>query len=249
MLRARVDVTLGGFRLDVDVTGRAGRVTAVLGPNGAGKTTLLRCLAGELALDAGCIVLGGRVLDEPPSTLVSARQRRLGVVHQDYLLFPHLTALENVAFGPRSTGLGRNRSRVLAAQWLARVGLAEFSHARPRELSGGQAQRVALARALASGPDALLLDEPLAALDAGTRPQLRLDLRRFLDGYPGPTVMVTHDPADALALADDVVVLEAGRVVQAGELAAVLDQPASGYLRDFLGGPGDAGATAALLPR
>ncbi len=239
MLRARVDVTLGDFDLDIDLNARAGRVTAVLGPNGAGKTTLLRCIAGTVALDAGRIELDGTVLDEPPSTLVAPQRRRIGEVHQDYLLFPHLSALENVAFGPRSAGLHRVAARAVARRWLARVGLADFAEARPRTLSGGQAQRVALARALACDPAVLLLDEPLAALDAGSRPQVRRDLARFLDEYAGVTILVTHDPADAFALADDVVVLERGRVVQAGELGDVMASASSAYLRDFV-----AGATA-----
>ena len=211
-----VGVRLGDFDLDVEVGAPASAVTAVLGPSGAGKTTFLRCVAGTLAVERGRISLGDVTLDEPPSTFVVPERRRLGVVHQDYLLVPHLSALENVAFGLRSRGTPTVEARRVAQGWLDRVGLGDFAGARPRSLSGGQAQRVALARALATEPDVLLLDEPLAALDVGTRAEVRRDLAGHLRGLDGPTVLVTHDPIDALALADRVIVVEHGRVTQAG---------------------------------
>jgi molybdate transport system ATP-binding protein len=221
-LSARVQVRLGTLDLDVSLDVAPGTVTAILGPNGAGKTTLLRALAGFVPVDAGRVVVAGRVLDAPPGVLVPPEYRRLGFVHQEYLLFPHLSALENVAFGPRSRGLPAREARASARRWLERMGLADWAPCRPRALSGGQQQRVALARALASDPVALLLDEPLAALDAHSRPRVRTDLRAHLTAFPGATLLVTHDPADVKALADRVVVLERGRVVRSGCPAEVV---------------------------
>jgi len=234
-LHAAFGLHLGDLDLEVDLHVPVGAVTAVLGPNGAGKTTLLRAIAGSVAIDTGAISLGGTVLDEPPDAFVAQERRRIGVVHQDYLLFPHLTALENVAFGPRSQGHGPSAARVLAADLLDRVGIGSLANAKPRALSGGQAQRVALARALATDPAALLLDEPLAALDAGTRIEVRRDLRRFLADFAGPTVLVTHDPVDALALADHVAILEAGRITQTGTITEVTARPRSRYVADLIG--------------
>ncbi len=234
-LHAHLGARLGDLDLTVALDAPAGAVTAVLGPNGAGKTTLLRCIAGSLAIDTGEITLGDTVLDRPPDRFVPQEDRRVGIVHQDYLLFPHLTALDNVAFGPRSRGRSRRAAREIAAGLLDRVGVAAHAHRKPGALSGGQAQRVALARALATDPAALLLDEPLAALDAGTRIEVRRDLRRFLDDFAGPTLLVTHDPVDALALADHVAILERGRVTQTGTIADVTAQPRSRYVADLIG--------------
>src|SRR5690348_12586476 len=160
MLDARLVVKRAGFTLDIELAVAAGEVVALLGPNGAGKTTALRSLAGLTELDDGHVTLDGARLDrEPPE------HRRIGVVFQDYLLFPHLTALDNVAFGPRCHGVPKSEARAEAAVWLERMGLTGHAGVKPRRLSGGQAQRVALARALATHPRLLLLDEPLAALD------------------------------------------------------------------------------------
>lgn len=234
-LHAAVTLEVGDLDLDVEVDAAAGAVTAVLGPNGAGKTTLLRAIAGTLAIDAGRISLDGETLDEPPVTFVPPERRRLGIVHQDGLLFDHLTVLDNVAFGPRCGGASRSDARAAARSVLTTVGVAELGGARPRELSGGQAQRVALARALATEPAALLLDEPLSALDAGTRVEVRRELRRHLDGFAGPTLLVTHDPVDVLALADHVVIIERGTVTQSGALAEVMRRPRSRYVADLIG--------------
>ncbi len=199
---------VGDFRLDVHLRVDGGCVLAVLGPNGAGKTTLLRALAGDQPLLAGRIELDGRVLDEPATaTFVRPEDRRVSTMHQDLLLFPHLSALDNVAFGLRLRGLGRSEARSRAAGWLERLGVADRAAVRPDGLSGGEAQRVALARALAVEPDLLLLDEPLSALDAENRPATRTQLRRWLAQHRGPTVLVTHDPADVDALADAVIQL------------------------------------------
>jgi molybdate transport system ATP-binding protein len=161
--------------------------------------------------------------------------RRIGVVFQDYLLFPHLSALENVAYGLRARGEKKATARATARSWLERVGLPEYAARRPGQLSGGQAQRVALARALAFGPELLLLDEPLAALDAGTRLRLRTDLRRHLTSYGGPSLVITHDPVEAMILADRLVVLDGGRIVQEGSASEVTRRPATDYVARLVG--------------
>jgi molybdate transport system ATP-binding protein len=235
-LAAKVNIELDGFTLDVDLEIQAGATVAVVGPNGAGKTTLLRALAGLRGLSAGRIELDGTVYDDPDAGVYVPPERRpVGVMFQDNLLFPHLTALENVAFGLRSRGFRRGEARRRAADWLERVGLDGRSHARPRELSGGQAQRVALARALASDPAMLLLDEPLAALDATTRNEVRRDLRRHLTTFPGVRVLITHDPIDAAVLADHVIVLDHGRVAQAGTPAEITTRPRTRWVAELTG--------------
>ncbi len=235
-LDAHLLVTVGDFDLDVALRVEPGEVVAVLGPNGSGKTTTLRLLAGLLALDAGHITIAGTTVDDPDRrTFVVPEHRSVSVVFQDYMLFPHLSALENVAFGRRSRGTPAGAARADAATWLARFGLGELARRRPRELSGGQAQRVALARALAPSPRLLLLDEPLAALDAGTRLDVRRDLRRHLDDFDGATVLVTHDPLDAIALASRIVILEAGRVSQTGDIRSITEHPTSRYVADLIG--------------
>ncbi len=235
-LDARLVVRRPGFTLDIELTARPGEVVAVLGPNGAGKSTALRALAGLIALDDGHIILDDRRLDDRATgAFVAPQDRRIGVVFQDYLLFPHLTALDNVAFGPRCRGVPRAAARQRAADWLSRVGLAEQAARRPRQLSGGQAQRVALARALVVAPDLLLLDEPLAALDARTRLETRADLRRHLARHPGASVLVTHDPLDAMMLADRLVIVEDGAVVQQGDAAAITSRPRTEYVARLVG--------------
>jgi molybdate transport system ATP-binding protein len=235
-LDATIDLRLGSLHLQAEIHAHAGEVVALLGPNGAGKSTVLRCLAGLLPIDAGSIALDDVVVDDPRANVfVAPEQRPCGVVFQDYLLFDNLTALENVAFGLRARGTSRSAARAEAAGWLDRMGLTDHGGHRPAMLSGGQRQRVALARALATRPRLLLLDEPLAALDAGTRRDVRRDLRRHLADFEGVRLLVTHDPIDAYALADRVVVLEAGRVVQAGTLAAVTAQPRSRYVAELVG--------------
>jgi molybdate transport system ATP-binding protein len=235
-LDAHLIVERGTFRLDVTLSIAAGEVVALLGPNGAGKTTALRALAGLLPLTGGHIQLDGETLDDPDRRVWTPTERRhIGVVFQDYLLFPHLTALDNVAFGPRSHGLTRPAARDTASAWLTRVGLAGHARAKPRQLSGGQAQRVALARALAVDPALLLLDEPLAALDARTRLDTRAELQRHLAEHPGATLLVTHDPLDALVLADRLVIVEDGRIVQEGDAATITAQPRTDYVARLVG--------------
>ncbi|WP_445444330.1 ABC transporter ATP-binding protein [Clavibacter sp. km3a] len=237
-LAARVVVERAAFRLDVDVRVPAGSVAAVVGPNGAGKSTLLRALAGLLPLTAGRVALDGRVLEEAGAgraVRIPAEGRGAGVVFQDHLLFPHLTALANVAFGPRAQGVPRADAEDRARALLDRLGIAHLADRRPARLSGGQSQRVALARALVLEPPLLLLDEPMAALDAGTRLDVRDLLAEELRRFGGAAVLVTHDPVDALALADRIRVLEGGRVVQEGAPAEVAARPATAYVARLVG--------------
>ncbi|MBQ1092279.1 ABC transporter ATP-binding protein [Streptomyces sp. B93] len=229
-LDARLVVERGAFRLDVALSAAPGDVVAVLGPNGAGKTTALRALAGLVPLSGGHLRLDGRELDGTPP-----ESRPVGVVFQDYLLFPHLSALDNVAFGPRCHGASRAKARAQAAEWLDRLGLAAHAASKPRKLSGGQAQRVALARALATHPRLLLLDEPLAALDARTRLDVRARLRRHLADFEAVAVLVTHDPLDAMVLADHLVVIEDGRSVQEGAPADIARHPRTDYIAHLVG--------------
>jgi molybdate transport system ATP-binding protein len=234
-LEADLRIDRGRFALELPLVAEPGEVVALLGPNGAGKTTALRALAGLIALTGGHIRLDGTTWDAPPSIFVPAEHRRVGVVFQDYLLFGHLSALENVAFGLRARGYRRAAARAQATRWLDRVGLADFAERKPRALSGGQAQRVALARALVTEPRLLLLDEPLAALDAGTKLHVRSDLAHHLRDYPGHTVLVTHDPLDAMVLADRLVILEDGAIVQQGPPAQVAARPRSDYVATLMG--------------
>ncbi len=235
-LEARLCATVGSLALDVAIAADATSTVAILGPNGAGKTTLLRVLAGLRALDAGHIRLDGAVLDDPAAGVFTVPERRpIGVVFQDYLLFPFLSALDNVAFGPRSRGVRKADARRSAREWLERVGLADAVERKPTALSGGQAQRVALARALAASPRLLLLDEPLAALDAEARRDVRRELRSHLAGFDGVRILVTHDAVDAATLADRVVVVEDGAVSQEGTFTDISAHPRTAYVAELVG--------------
>ena len=233
---ASVRVALGAFRLSADLHVADGEMLAVLGPNGAGKTTLLRALAGLLPIDGGSIRLDGTVVDDPAAgSFVPPELRSVGVVFQDYLLFEHLSALDNVAFGLRERGMRRPDARARAHALLTEVGVDEYAAKRPRRLSSGQAQRVALARALAPEPKLLLLDEPLAALDVQTRAETRRNLRTMLTRFAGARVLVTHDPIDALALADRILILENGEVAQTGTPDEITSRPLSQYVAELVG--------------
>ena len=235
-LVANAVVTRGSFTLRAEVTSAPGEVLAVLGPNGSGKSTLLAAIAGLTPLAGGRISLGGVTLDDAETGMfVEAAHRPVGFVFQDYRLFPHLSVLDNVAFSPRARGLGRAPARAIAADWLARLGLADLAHRRPADLSGGQAQRVALGRALAGDPALLLLDEPLSALDARTRLDVQTELKRHLAEFSGPCLLVTHDPLEALVLADRLLVLEHGLVVQEGTPSEVARRPATDYVARLVG--------------
>jgi molybdate transport system ATP-binding protein len=235
-LEAKVQLTLGALALDMDLTIEEGEVVALLGPNGAGKTTLLKAIAGLVPFRSGQVRLDGQVLENAATReYVPTERRSIGVVFQEYLLFPHLSVLDNVAFGLRSRGTRPKEASQKASEWLARVGLSDYAKAKPTALSGGQRQRVALARALAPDPRLLLLDEPLAALDVTTRAEVRRDLKRHLASFPGLRLVVTHDPLEAVALADRLVVMEGGRLVQTGTPAEVTERPRSQYVADLVG--------------
>ncbi len=200
---------LGDFTLELELVVPAGGITAVMGPNGSGKTTLLRCLAGLEPVEAGHITLAGCVVDDAAEGIwVPPEQRSVGYAYQDVRLFGHLSAVENVAFGPRCRGAGRAAARRSASTALDAVGMAPLARAKPARLSGGQSQRVGLARALAVKPEMLLLDEPFSATDVDVRPLLREQVR----AAGATVVLVTHDPTDAEDLADEVLVLESGRI-------------------------------------
>jgi len=235
-LEASIRLTLGPLNLEMELTIDEDEVVALLGPNGAGKTTLLRAIAGLVPFRSGHVVLDGKVLEDTATgQYVPTERRPIGFVFQDYLLFPHLSVLDNVAFGLRSRGTPRRAAADKAIQWLDRVGLKSYARAKPSELSGGQRQRVALARALAPDPRLLLLDEPLSALDVTTRAEVRRDLKHHLASFQGIRLLVTHDPLEAVALADRLIVIEAGRLVQTGTSAEVTERPRSQYVADLVG--------------
>jgi molybdate transport system ATP-binding protein len=213
----------------VELEVSAVETVAILGPNGAGKTTLLRAIAGLIPVE-GRVELDGDVLDDSASARhVPTEGRHVGLVFQDHVLFPHMTVLQNVAFGVRGD------AKRIARDWLDRAGLGDKAGAMPRELSGGQAQRVALLRTLATEPRMLLLDEPLSALDVTVRAEVRRELSRQLRGFQGVRILVTHDPLEAMALADRLVVLEQGKVVQIGSPTEVTARPRSRFVADLAG--------------
>jgi molybdate transport system ATP-binding protein len=224
-------------RLELEFSVAAGEVLAVLGPNGAGKSTVLHVLAGLVRPDEGEVRVGGRVLtDTSAGVHVDTHDRRVGLLMQDPLLFPHLTAGANVAFGPRAAKrLSRKDSRALSQHWLDEVEAGELIKRMPRQLSGGQAQRVALARALAADPDVLLLDEPLTGLDVAVATAMRRVLRRVLARDGRSALLVTHDMLDVVTLADRVVVIEEGRIVESGSTTEVLATPRSRFGARFAG--------------
>ena len=235
-LEARVQLGRGDFSLDLSLDAADGDTIGLLGPNGSGKSTTLRCLAGLEAPQNGRIDIAGvTVVDTTRGIDLPPEQRSVGFVFQDYLLFPHMTVLDNVAFGLRARGEARQAAERRAREWLDRLEIGDLASRKPGRLSGGQAQRVALARALVIEPDLLLLDEPLAALDAGTRASVRSLLRRHLADFQGAVVMVTHDPMDAMVLAGRVVVLEDGRAVQEGTPGDVARRPESVYVAQLVG--------------
>jgi molybdate transport system ATP-binding protein len=235
-LRARLHTQIGSLSLECDVTVEPDITVAVLGPNGAGKSTLLRVIAGLIPIDEGRVEVGKDVFEDTATdTRMPPEGRRVGLVFQDHGLFPHLTVQDNVAFGLRARGLDKSTARSRANQWLARVDLASYASSRPSALSGGQTQRAALARALITEPGVLLLDEPLAAVDASGRLDLRRALRQHLATFSGVRLLVTHDPLEAASLAERVMILEGGRVIQEGRFAEVTARPRSPWVARMAG--------------
>jgi molybdate transport system ATP-binding protein len=225
--------TLGSFTLDVEWAA-GDEVVTLFGPSGAGKSLTLQCLAGLIRPDAGRVVVNGRVFDDAGAGVhVPPQARHLGYVFQGYALFPHLTVAENVAFGLRERSGPERRRRT--DEVLAQLALGDLAGRAPRELSGGEQQRVALGRAIAPDPGVLLLDEPLSALDAPLRRQLRAELRTLIVGLRRTVVLVTHDLAEAYQLGDRLVLYEGGRVVQAGPKADVLGRPDSERVARLIG--------------
>ncbi len=240
-----IEAGVAGRKLEFSLQVGDGETVAVLGPNGAGKSTLLAVISGLLRPSSGRAELDGRVLFDagtgeyprhsarPAPQWVPPHDRKIALLAQEPLLFPHLSALENVAFGPRSAGAGRTASRQIARHWLAEVDALELASRQPGELSGGQAQRIAVARALAADPDLLLLDEPMAALDIAVAPMVRKLLKRVLAGRRA--IIVTHDVVDALLLADRIIVLEGGRITEEGPTRRVLERPQSRFAAGLAG--------------
>ncbi len=218
----------------IDLAASSGEVVGLIGANGAGKSTTLRALAGLLPVDDGTISVDGAVLSSR-SVHVPAHERSVGFVFQDHLLFPHLSALDNVAFGSRSTGSSRRAARTHARSWLERLEITDLANRRPGELSGGQAQRVAIARALAAEPRMLLLDEPTAALDAAGAMGLRTQLRQHLLEFSGVCIVVTHTALDAMVMTDRLVVLDRGAIAQTGTPGEVAAQPRTHHVAALVG--------------
>jgi molybdate transport system ATP-binding protein len=236
VLSVRVARRLGDFVLAAELAVRQGQTTVVVGESGAGKSTLLRLVAGLEQPDEGRIAVDDRPwTDTALGVALAAWRRSVGFVFQDYALFPHLTVVENVLFGPRALGLPARESRRRAVAMLDALDIGDLTRRAVRGLSGGQQQRVALARALVLDPDVLLLDEPLSALDLRTRRSVRSELRRLLRGLACRTLYVTHNPVEAMFFGERLVVLEGGRVSQTGTRDDLLRHPRSPYVAELVG--------------
>ena len=230
-IQAEIHASAGAFSVQAEVNAPTGSCTAIVGPNGAGKTTLVHVLAGLIPVQRGRVVLAGQVVDDPTQAIHVPPDRRPIALHsQQNLLFPHLSVLDNVAFGPRCSGMAIRPARQQAEEWLHRLGLADLAQLRPAQLSGGQAQRVGLARAAACQPAVLLLDESLASLDAETR----TDVRHLLADIPATRVLITHDPVETRLLADQILVMEKGEIAQTGTPEEVAADPRTPWTAGLL---------------
>ena len=221
---------------NVTLTIKAGEIAALLGPSGCGKTTLLRIIAGFVRQNAGRVIVGGSAIDDLP-----ANRRNVGIVFQNYALFPHMTAAENIAYGLRARGQSKQKIKPTVARFLDVVRLGGLADRMPRQLSGGQQQRVALARALAVGPSILLLDEPFSALDKGLRLDMQIEIKRLQRQFGLTAILVTHDQEEAMSVSDRIAVMNRGRIEQFDTPVGVYDRPATLFVNGFIG-------TTNLLP-
>lgn len=215
---------------DVTLEVKAGELVALLGPSGCGKTTLLRIVAGFIRQATGQVVIGERAVDDLPPNL-----REVGIVFQNYALFPHMTVAENIAYGLVARGVGKVGQRARVAEMLATVRMEGFADRKPRQLSGGQQQRIALARALAVQPRILLLDEPFAALDKNLRLDMQIEIKRLQRQFGLTAILVTHDQEEAMSIADRIAVMNGGRIEQLGTPVAIYDAPATPFVNSFIG--------------
>jgi molybdate transport system ATP-binding protein len=235
-LAAAVTVRRGTFQLAAEVVAESGETLGLLGPNGSGKSTLVGALAGLVPLDDGEVRVADSIWESTAHAVrLRPQLRSVGVLFQDLLLFPALSAIENVAYGLRARGERRAQARARARDLMEGLGIGHLAGRAPATLSGGEAQRVALARALATDPDLLLLDEPLSALDIANRSEARRVLREVLHEFAGVKIVVTHEPLEAMALADRLIILEAGRVVQGGTPSEIRAHPRSRYTATLVG--------------
>ncbi|MGL4305862.1 MAG: sulfate/molybdate ABC transporter ATP-binding protein [Mycobacteriaceae bacterium] len=226
----QVDLQYAARHLDLKFSVEKGKTLALFGPNGAGKSTVLSIIAGILKPDSGIISINSKVLTDISKNIHhQVHLRSVTTLSQNPLLFPHLSVLHNVAFAPRSKGESRKSSLDCAWEWLHKLGVAELAGRAPETLSGGQAQRIAIARALAAKPNLLLLDEPLSALDVAASQELRQLLQKVLQENNCTTLLVTHDPLDALALSDRAIVVESGRLTESGPTRTLLTTPQSSF--------------------
>lgn len=224
------------FEVRATFSVHAGETVALLGPNGAGKSTIVSALAGLRTLDAGLISLGPRVFDKPAEDIfVPAAERRVGVVFQDALLFPHMSVMDNIAFSPKYAGHIESDAQSQIQTWIARLQLTTLIARKPAQLSGGEAQRVAIARALVAHPNLLILDEPLASIDASARPPLRRILTDVLHTFAGPAIVITHDPTEAFLMADRIIIMENGAITHDGSPTDIRLTPRTAYAADLAG--------------
>src|SRR5260221_2557815 len=221
---------------NVTLTIKAGEIAALLGPSGCGKTTLLRIVAGFVRQNAGRVLVGGRAIDDLP-----ANRRNVGIVFQNYALFPHMTAAENIAYGLRARGQSKHKIKPTVSRLLDVMRLGGLADSLPRQLSGGQQQRVALARALAVGPSILLLDEPFSALDKGLRLDMQIEIKRLQRQFGLTAILVTHDQEEAMSVSDRIAVMNHGRIEQFDTPVGVYDRPETLFVNGFIG-------TTNLLP-
>lgn len=235
-LHADIRADAGALVIEARLEARSGEVVGIVGPNGAGKTTVLKAIAGLWPISRGKVSINEWVVEDSEAGIRNPpEQRSVGMVFQDLRLFPHMSVADNIGYGLRLRGVPRKQARVLAEPLIETLGLAPHSKQKPGSLSGGQAQKVALARTLITNPQVILLDEPFSALDAESRPKVRRDMSLYFRHPDCTTIIVTHDPMEAKALCNRVIVMEEGRFIQEGEIDRIADDPKSRYAAESLG--------------